>query len=292
MPLDSSQCESERSALSAVLSDKDFKRLSRFVHDTCGIKMPIAKRTMLEGRLRKRLNHLGIESFGEYCDYLFSPAGAESECVHMIDVVTTNKTDFFRESAHFDFLLRSVLPELVGSLGLGRNSPLNIWSAGCSTGEEPYTLAMVLSEFAEKCSGFRFSVLATDVSTRVLEKARRGVYEDERAAPVSITYRTKYLMRSKDRFRRLVRIVPELRHMVKFRRLNFMDDDFGILDPISVIFCRNVMIYFDRPTQEKVLNRLCQYLIPGGYLFTGHSETLHNLEVPLAPAAATVYRRI
>ena len=274
------------------MSDEDFRRLSQFINSTCGIKMPPAKKTMLEGRLRKRLHHLGMESFARYCDYLFSPEGTESECIHMVDVVTTNKTDFFREPAHFDCLLEKVLPGLVREDGWGLRSPLNVWSAGCSTGEEAYSLAMVLSEFGETCPGFRFSIIATDISMRVLEKGKRGVYEQERAEPIPARLVKKYLMRSKDRSRGLVRIVPELRALVDFRRLNLMDDNFGFREPMSIIFCRNVMIYFDRSTQESVLTRFCRHLIPGGYLFTGHSETLQNLDVPLTPAAATVYRRV
>jgi chemotaxis protein methyltransferase CheR len=282
----------ERSAFGAVLSEDDFRRLSGFIHSTCGIKMPPVKKTMLEGRLRKRLHHLGMESFHTYCDYLFSPEGTESECLHMIDMVTTNKTDFFREPAHFDCLLQRVLPGWLRQQGAGSSPPLNVWSAGCSTGEEAYTLAMVLSSFKEEYPGFRFSILATDISTRVLEKGKRGIYEEERAEPIPAAFRKKYLMRSKDRAKGLVRIVPELRSLVDFRRLNFMEDKFGISDSMAIIFCRNVMIYFDRATQEEVLKRFCRHLIPGGYLFTGHSETLQNLDVPLTPIAATVYRRM
>ena len=142
-----------------------FRRLSEFIHASCGIKLPPAKKTMLEGRLRKRLRALGMTSFDRYCEYLFSSQGLRSEYIHMIDAVTTNKTDFFREPDHFDYLSQSVLPELVGLHGLGVRKTLNVWSAGCSTGEEPYTLAMVLSEFAEECPGFHFSILATDIST-------------------------------------------------------------------------------------------------------------------------------
>jgi chemotaxis protein methyltransferase CheR len=274
-----------------VMSDRDFSRLSEFIQNACGIRMPAAKKLMLEGRLRKRLRTLGMESFQEYCDYLFAPGGMQAEQVHMIDAVTTNKTDFFREPAHFDYLLQEVLPEMVNVHGLGVRTRLNLWSAGCSTGEEPYTLAMVVSEFAGRYSRFGFSVLATDISTRVLEKSRRGIYEDDRVEPIPMAMRRKYLLKGKDKKKGLVRIAPELRSLVKFQRLNFMHDDFGIGDPMAVIFCRNVLIYFDKPTQERLLNRLCRYLIPGGYLFTGHSETLHGMSLPLEQTATTVYRR-
>ena len=174
----SSQANMKGTAESAIhtvqMSDKEFARLSEFIRESCGIKLPPAKKTMLEGRLRKRLRALSIESFGKYCEFLFSSSGSESEYVHMIDAVTTNKTDFFREPDHFDYLAERVLPELVRLYGFGDRKKLAVWSAPCSTGEEPYTLAMVLSEFAEGRTGFDFTILATDISTAVLEKARSG----------------------------------------------------------------------------------------------------------------------
>lgn len=275
----------------AALSEKDFRRLSEFIYTECGIKMPPSKKTMLEARLQKRLRFLGLRCFGSYCDYVFSPEGLEREMIHMIDLVTTNKTDFFREPAHFDYLTRTALPQLLRTEGAGLGKKLMVWSAGCSTGEEPYTLAVVLSEFAEQHRGFGFSILATDISTRVLEKARRGIYEQDRIGPVPPALLHKYFLRSKDRSRGLVRVIPELRETVRFQRLNFMDEDFGFREQLDIIFCRNVIIYFDRPTQERLLNRFCRHLAPDGYLFMGHSETLNGLEVPLVSVAPTVYRR-
>ena len=277
--------------MSAALSRNDFERLSAFIRSECGIKMPEQKRVMLEARLRKRLRALGIESFGEYCDFLFSPEGLLQEKVHMIDVVTTNKTDFFREPKHFDYLVRHAIPELSRFRGAGARQPLSLWSAGCSSGEEPYTLAMVLTEYAESQPGFRFSVLATDISTKVLDKAFRGVYKEERAGLMPEAMKRKYLMRSKDRDKGLLRVAPELRSCVKFRRLNFMNNDFGIDESFDIIFCRNVIIYFDRPTQQKVLETICRHLRPGGYLFMGHSETLSSLSMPLVSVGSMVYRR-
>ena len=178
----------------AALSEKDFKRLSKFIHSECGIKMPDSKKTMLESRLQKRLRRLRLTSFTEYCDYLFSPQGIENELVHMIDVVTTNKTDFFREPGHFDYLAQKALPELIALHGAGIRKNLMVWSAGCSTGEEPYTLAIVLSEFTERCPGFKFRylILATDISTEVLEKAKHGIYEHERVDPLPPGMKKKY----------------------------------------------------------------------------------------------------
>ncbi|MBI5409487.1 MAG: protein-glutamate O-methyltransferase [Nitrospirae bacterium] len=287
---------------SAVMSNKDFCRLSEFVYSECGIKITGSKKVLLESRLRKRLRDLGIGSFSEYRDYLFSQEGINNELIHMIDVVTTNKTDFFREPKHFEYLVQMALPELINKYGTGVRRKYAIWSAGCSTGEEPYTLAMVLSEFAESYQKiplypplskgeFSFSILATDISTRALEKARLGIYNENTIYPVPTDFRKKYFLKSRDNDKRLVRVVPELRDLVKFRRLNFMDGDFGMREPMDIIFCRNVIIYFDRPTQEKLLNRLYRHLIPGGYMFMGHSETLNGLNVPLISVAPMVYRR-
>jgi chemotaxis protein methyltransferase CheR len=272
----------------ATLSTRDFGRLSRFIYDTCGINMPEVKKTMLEARLQKRLRCLGMRSFTGYCDYLLSADGLEHELVQMLDMVTTNKTDFFREPDHFDHLAQRVLPDWCLKHGGTR---LSIWSAGCSSGEEPYTLAMVLSEFALGHPGFDFQILATDLSTRVLEMAKGAVYPEALVEPVPLGLKKKYLLRSKDRSSGMVRIVPELREKVRFRRLNFMDDDFGIGEQMDIIFCRNVIIYFDRLTQEKLLQRFHRQMKSGAFIFMGHSETLNGLNVPLTCVYPTVYQK-
>jgi len=253
--------------------------------------MPPAKKTMLEARLQKRLKALGLNTFEEYADFVFSAAGKGDELIHLIDVVTTNKTDFFREPVHFDYLVKSAIPSLIDSRDAGIRNPLKIWSAGCSTGEEPYTLAMVLSEFTASNPGFRTSILASDISTAVLSKARNAIYAEDRVDTIPLHLKKKYLLRSKDSSKSLVRIAPQLRTMVNFRRLNFMED-FGLHEQMDIIFCRNVIIYFDKPTQERLLNRFHQQLVRGGFLFLGHSETLNGLNVPLTPVASTVYCKL
>lgn len=272
------------------MTEADFRKLSAFIHQVCGISLSDQKRTMLESRLQKRLRALGMTSFREYCAHVTSDAEDESERIRMIDLVTTNKTDFFREANHLHYLVDKALPPAVKE-GWGISRPLSVWSAGCSTGEEPYTLAMVLSEFAESVPGFRFDILATDISTRVLEAARRAVYDSDKIAPVPMPIRRKYLLRSRDRESGTVRIVPELRSLVRFRRLNFLESDFGLRETMDVVFCRNVIIYFDKPTQEAILCRIARHVTPGGYVFMGHSETLFGLRVPLVQVAPTVYRK-
>lgn len=271
------------------LSNADFSRIRALVYEESGINLNAEKKTMLEIRIRRRLRNLDIPSFADYCSYVFGADGHQTELVHLIDAVTTNKTDFFREAGHFDFLTSRALPDLAARYGTGRRSLL--WSAGCSSGEEPYTLAMVLSEYALTHAGFQFSVLATDICTAVLDKARMGIFKSEVAAPVAAGLRRKYFMRSRNPDSDLVRIVPELRARVEFRRVNFMDPDYGLSESPEVIFCRNVIIYFDRPTQIRILQKLTRHLAAGGYFFSGHSESLQGMDLPLSPAGPSVYKK-
>lgn len=270
----------------AKLSAKDFARLSDFIYSRYGIKMPEAKHIMLQSRLQKRLRALQIPDFSQYVDFVFSPAGID-EIVHMMDVVSTNKTDFFRESQHFDFLTKTVLPELYET---ERQSVIKVWSAGCSSGEEPYTLAMVISEYISKHHGYDYSILGSDLSTIVLEKAVTAIYPEDRVDIIPLDLKKKYLLRSKDRTKPTVRIVPELRAKTSFMRLNFMDEAYNAPSNFDIIFCRNVLIYFDRLTQEKVINKLCRHLRPGGYFFLGHSESVTGINVPLKQIMPTVFK--
>jgi chemotaxis protein methyltransferase CheR len=273
-----------------VMSSGDYARLRRLIYDESGIALGAGKQTMLEGRIRRRLKALAIESYRDYCGYLFSERGLREEMVHLIDAVTTNKTDFFREPRHFDFLVSQVLP--LHSEGSGSQRPFLLWSAGCSSGEEPYTLAMVLSEYGLAHPDFSFRILATDVSTNVLNKAALGIYSADAVRPVPQALKVRCLMRGRERNFTRVRVVPELRRLIEFRRLNFMDSGYGIQEKFDAIFCRNVIIYFDRPTQQSILQKIMQCLRPGGYLFMGHAETLHELDLPVAPVAPALYRRI
>jgi len=270
------------------MSDKEFKRLSEFVHSECGIKLPPSKKVMVEARLQKRLRTLGMSGYREYYEYLFSPNGLDEELVQLIDVITTNTTEFFRESRHFDILTQELLPAWRAVSG---SRMFRVWSAGCSTGEEPYTLAIVLSEFAAGVPHFRFSILGTDISTRVLSMAKNGVYPEERVTKLSLELKKRYLLRSRDKDKKLVRLAPEVRRLVEFRRLNFMEP-FAFPEPMDTIFCRNVMIYFDRGTQEQLLRKFCSQLRPDGFLFIGHSESLTGMDLPLRQHAPTVYRKL
>jgi chemotaxis protein methyltransferase CheR len=270
-----------------AFSHRSFERFAEFITGELGIKMCEAKAPMLQSRLMRRLRQLGLDSLDDYQEYLFHSPDAGEERVHFIDAVTTNKTEFFREAKHFEYLARTVLP--VWEPMARAEGGLRLWCAGCSSGEEPYTLAMVMAEYAREHPGFEFSIVATDISSKVLEQAHSGIYEESRILPVPDALRHRYLLRSNDPTRRLVRVIPELRRRITFHRLNFMAQDYGFALPFDVIFFRNVMIYFSKPTQEAVILRQCRHLRPGGYMFIGHSESLAGLRVPLTLQAPSVY---
>jgi chemotaxis protein methyltransferase CheR len=272
------------------ISERNFQRLARIVESHAGIRLPPSKRTMVEGRLRKRVRALGLATLDEYCHSLFDQGQLEKEFVHLIDEVTTNKTDFFREPEHFDFLRTQALPALLAERSHS-DRHLKAWSAACSNGAEPYTLAMVLADEALRFSGLRFSILGTDICTEVLQQAVLGVYSEEVLEPVPGALRERYVMRSRNPARRQARIVPELRSQVRFRRLNLMDSHYPASRDVDVIFCRNILIYFNRQTQHNVLERLCAHLRPGGYLFLGHSESAAGGNLTqMKPVAASVLR--
>ena len=271
------------------MSARDYARLCELIYREAGIHLGSGKKTMLEARIKRRLKVLNLTAYRQYCDYLFGQQGLKDEIPHLIDVVTTNKTDFFRESDHFDYLVEKALPDIVARNG---QKEVLIWSAGCSTGEEPYTLAIVLSEYTQTHPGFRFRILATDISTIVLAKADRGIYSSDVVAPVPAALKRKYFLRSRDPGSNQMRVVPELRRLIEFRRLNFMDSDYGLTEKVDAIFCRNVIIYFDRPTQERILGNLAGYLMLEGYMFVGHAEALHDMDLPLAPVGPALYRRV
>ena len=269
------------------LSARNFQRLATFIHDYSGIKMPANKRTMLEGRLRRRMRATRINDVNAYCHYLFEENGLDGEAIHLIDAVTTNKTEFFREPAHFDFLATKGLPALAAK---GKRE-IKIWSSACSTGAEPYTIAMVLDEFCETQRGVDYSILCTDICTEVLDQAVAGRFFEQMIEPVSMARRQRYLMRARDTARNEVRVKPHLRAKLAFARLNLMDDAYPIETNLDIIFCRNILIYFDKPTQAKVLSRLCNHLAPGGYLLLGHSESIVGIDLPVVQIANTVFQK-
>lgn len=271
------------------LTQEQFLKISSFMEKTTGIKMPSSKRTMIQSRLTSRLRSLNFSSFSEYVDYIFSSSSrATDEITIMIDLLTTNLTHFFREKQHFNFLSNSVLPYLAQK---GIRSP-KIWSAACSSGEEPYTLAITVKEFMQKNPNtfFDFSILATDISTKVLSKAVQGIYSIEALESLPYELKKKYFLKCKDPHNPVAKVKKQLSSEIKFDRLNLMDKRYNV-EKKDVIFCRNVLIYFDRQTQLEVIKKLVDCLQPDGFLFLGHSETIIGSELPLKSLSNSTFQK-
>jgi chemotaxis protein methyltransferase CheR len=274
------------------LSAIDFGRIARLVEGEAGIKLPPGKRLMVEGRLRKRMRALELPSFVAYCDMLFKQGGLERELTYLINAVTTNKTDFFREPEHFDFLVEEMVPGLI-RLRDERQPLLKVWSAASSTGAEAYTLAMVLHELQGRRADFRFAILGTDISTAVLAQGRRAVYPAEMIAPVPPAMQDRYVMHPRQPgARREVRIAPEIRRQVQFQHLNLMDASYPFDRDVDVVFLRNVLIYFEKRDQEAVVGRLVGHLRPGGYLVLGHSESMIGTSLAVRQVAPAVFVKL
>ncbi|MGN6158367.1 MAG: CheR family methyltransferase [Devosia sp.] len=274
------------------LSTVDFTRIANLISSEVGIKLPPAKRLMVEGRLRKRVRALNLTSFDDYCDYLFRRDGLGQERTYLINAVTTNKTDFFREPEHFALLEQTLVPELIALRRGERNPLLKVWSAASSTGAEAYTLAMVLSDLAANRRDFRFAILGTDISTAVLAQGRRAVYPAEMVAPVPPEKQARYVMHArKPGVRPEVRMAPEIRRTVRFAHLNLMASSYPFDRDVDVIFLRNVLIYFDKRDQESVIGRLIEHLRPGGYLALGHSESMVGTTISMRQVAPAVFQK-
>lgn len=262
----------------------EYQRLCALIYDESGIALGDQKQSLVVSRLSKRLRELGLKTFVEYYEHVVNDPSRE-EFTRLLDLISTNKTDFFREPKHFEFLREEILPELT------REKRIRIWSSACSTGEEPYTIAMTLYDGVSDPAQWDFKILATDLSTRVLAKAAAGLYDAERVRAVPLEIVRRHFLRGRGRSEGQVKVKPHLAGMIQFRRLNLMDDRFPIKAALDVVFCRNVMIYFDRPTQEQLVNKFYRYLKPGGHLFIGHSESLQWVNHPFRTVAATIYRK-
>jgi chemotaxis protein methyltransferase CheR len=274
----------------AHLSDRHFRSIAKLIETQVGIKLPNGKRLMLEGRLQKRVRALNYSDLNEYVEHLFDERALESELTHLIDVVTTNKTDFFREPSHFDFMKNVAVPELLKSRDR-RSQDLKIWSAACSTGMEAYTAAMVLQDMIRAGSRFRFRILGTDISTAVLRVAESAIYTRDMLEPVPDEFVKRYFLKSRNPSSGEVRVVPEVRQRAHFMRMNLMDASYPVDRDVDIIFCRNVLIYFEKEIQRKVVESLCTHLRPGGYLMVGHSESMvHSIVPGLKQVQPTIFR--
>ncbi len=271
------------------MSDADMKRVAEYIDHQVGIQLPASKRTLVEGRLRKRMETLGYDNFSAYLDFVLDSAAGVDERMQLIDVMTTNKTSFFREDKHFSYLAEDALIDRLNSRN--EQGDLNIWSAGCSTGQEAYTLAMVLLEAKDRQPGFSFRILATDISKTCLQTGSRGIYSEDKVDDVPLELRKKYFLRSRNPKDALVQMGPMLRDRIRFETCNLMSRSFQIEQKMDFIFCRNVMIYFNNPTKEELVRKFEEQLYPGGYLFVGHSESLSGMKTNLTQVAPMVYQK-
>lgn len=268
------------------LMNNEYNMLSTFIHDNYGINLTDAKRILLESRLQRRLRVVGLDNFKDYVKLICSGKNHE-EIINMINVVSTNKTDFFRESSHFDYLTKVLLPKMAAS---NDKKELKIWSAASSTGEEVYTIAMIIEEF-KRTSNFdiNYSIDGTDISTDVLKKGVKGVYHQSDIAAMPLDLKHRYFLKSKDKESTMVKVIKKLRDQSHFYRFNLMSENFPSKGKYDMIFCRNVLIYFDRKTQFEVIKKLCGSLKTQGHLFLGHSESIIGLELPLKQVIHTGY---
>lgn len=275
--------------ISTQLTDAEFKKFSDLIYQQVGIFMKAEKKELLNARLGKRLRACQLDSFQEYFDFISRPDQQHLEFVKFLDSVSTNFTSFFREVSHFDYLKSKVLPELAIKPSSSRE--FVFWSSASSSGEEPYTLAMFLSEFSSQHPGFRYKIMATDISTRVLDMAASGVYPIEQTTKVPHDILTKYFQKGLGNSAGKVKVKDTIRRQVAFQRFNLMDE-FPWNGEMDVIFCRNVMIYFDRQTQEKLISKFYRCLNKGGYLFISHSESIASLKHDFVQVEATTYKKL
>jgi chemotaxis protein methyltransferase CheR len=264
------------------LTDAQFNKVKDLIYRECGIFLKSGKEALVRARLTKRLRALRMGNFGEYIDYLENEGG-KLELSSMIDVMTTNKTSFFREIDHFHFLQDSVLPKL-------RSRKIRLWSAGCSSGEEPFTLAMVLSEALTDLELKNVLILATDISTDMVKQTKSAVYSEEKIASLPKSFLNRYFVKIGSNGASSYQLSPTIRKIVRPAKLNLMDS-WPMKGPFDVIFCRNVMIYFDAQTQAKLVNRFWDLLGPGGYLFVGHSEGLSSIQHKFGYQQPAVYKK-
>jgi len=281
---------STRSEVVDGLGPADYARLAALLNGIVGIKLPPSKRLMLEGRLRGRMRQLGFTSHSAYCDHVFNQGGQQEELPHLIDAVTTNKTDFFREVEHYRFLHDTIVAELLRLRSRERHPEIKFWSVASSTGAELWSAAMVLDQLAADTGQFDYALLGTDISTRVLEHAVRAVYAADLVQPVPKAMREKYLLVPlKAGHHPTVRIVPELRQRASFARLNLMDENYAVDDDQDVCFLRNVLIYFEKSDQEAVVRKVLGRMRKGGFLVLGHSEAPVGSGMGLRQVAPAVF---
>jgi chemotaxis protein methyltransferase CheR len=273
-----------------LLTDSDYLKIAQLVYQHSRINLGNGKRELVASRLGKRLRATGCETYADYCNFLGGGGGAE-EINHLVDAISTNHTFFFREKKHFDFLEEKLLPEFHREPTLRGDGCLRCWSAAASTGEEPYSIAITLALHADKNPGFRWEMECSDISRTALEAAEAGIYPDERLNEVPADVKRRFFQRGVGAQSGRCRVKTELRSRMNWHLMNLFQNVYPFDKKFHVIFCRNVMIYFDRPSQEWLVQRMAQLLIPGGYLKVGHSESLASIKHGLQTIQPAVYRK-
>ena len=268
-------------AFETAMTDAEFKALQALIREEAGIHLEPVKRSLLIARLSRRLRVLGVGSFGEYCKRLHERDSEEKR--HMIDAICTNETHFFRDLRQFDFFRSVVLPGMVR-----RCDPIRIWSAACSTGEEPYSLAMTALEVLGSPPGHPIEILASDLSSKALNAARAGIWPAKKAVEIPPSFLKRFMLQGVGSQEGMIAAGPEIRSLITFAPIN-LNHDFDPAAGHDVIFCRNVLIYFDRPTRLQVVHRLLRALRPGGYLFLGHAESLNGMDCDARSVGPNVY---
>jgi chemotaxis protein methyltransferase CheR len=269
------------------MRDSEFEFIRGLVYERSRINLGPDKRELVSARLGKRLRATNLTSLGDYCQLLKSP-GADEELANLIDVISTNHTFFFREGAHFDFLREHAVPEMAARAKAESWGRFNVWSAACSSGEEPYSIAMTL---ADCLPAWPWRIAATDISHRILAKAKAGIYREETVSRLRPDLVRTHFQRGFGPQEGNYRVKSSLGERVSFHQLNLLEGEPPFGEAFQVIFCRNVMIYFDRPTQEELVARLTRRLVPGGYLFVGHAESLTNIRHTLRTVRPAIYQR-
>lgn len=273
-----------------AISDRDYEFIRRFVYEQSRINLGPDKKELVSARLAKRLRAIGLNSYTEYCDFLQTAAGKE-EVTNLVDSISTNHTYFFREIKHFEFLQEVIVPQwLQTHFKKGQNN-FTIWSAASSSGEEPYSLGILLQEALQHTPSASWTLDGTDISTRMLDLARRGIFESDRLRDVRPEWLRRYFQKGVGEWEGHFRAKEIIRNRLTFHHVNLLQERYPFTTLYPVIFCRNVMIYFDRQTQEQLVNKLTAQLLPGGYLIVGHSESLMGIKHNLESIKPSIYRK-
>jgi chemotaxis protein methyltransferase CheR len=277
--------------LQYVISNKEFELFRSLIYDTCGINLQLSKKELVKARLSKRLSKIGTNSFNDYYKYVTKTDQTGKELIHLIDSISTNKTDFFREIKHFDFLNTTLLPELVAKKEKNNDKKLRIWCAASSSGEEPYTLAITVLNHMKPSNGWDIKILATDISTEILQKAVAGIYKMESMKDIPPGTVSAHFSKVIVDNAHCYEAKDHLKDLITYRRFNLMTEKFPFKYPFDFIFCRNVMIYFDPETQHRLVSKFYDCLPKNGYLFIGHSETLSKSKSSFNYTQPAVYQK-